>query len=111
MNIIEETISTEATRRNVRLMIPVMVHWAKTGHNEHSYGDLIHAIGKSHFSGIGHALYAVQEVLNALSKQSGKKIPTLNLFARTPRQCCLPKDLNSSVLNTTNWMKTESVNL
>ena len=85
MNIIEETISTEATRRNVRLMIPVMVHWAKTGHNEHSYGDLIHAIGKSHFSGIGHALYAVQEVLNALSKQSGKKIPTLNSLCKNTK--------------------------
>ena len=57
MNIIDDAISTEATRKNVRLMFPVMIHWAKTGHNEHTYGDLAHAIGKSKFSGIGHALY------------------------------------------------------
>lgn len=29
MNIIDDAISTEATRKNVRLMIPVMIHWAK----------------------------------------------------------------------------------
>lgn len=85
MNIIEKTISTEATRRNVRLMIPVMVHWAKTGHNEHSYGDLIHAMGKTQFSGIGHALYAVQKVLNALSEQTGREIPTLNSLCKNAK--------------------------
>lgn len=91
MNIIEKTISTEATRRNVRLMIPVMVHWAKTGHNEHSYGDLIHAIGKTQFSGIGHALYAVQKVLNALSEQTGRGIPTLNSLCKNAKTM-LPSD-------------------
>ena len=33
MDIIDSVISTEATRRNVRLMLPIMIHWAKTGHN------------------------------------------------------------------------------
>ena len=66
-------------------MIPVMVHWAKTGHNEHSYGDLIHAIGKTRFSGIGHALYAVQKVLNALSNQTGREIPTLNSLCKNAK--------------------------
>lgn len=66
-------------------MIPVMVHWAKTGHNEHSYGDLIHAIGKTQFSGIGHALYAVQKVLNALSEQTGREIPTLNSLCKNAK--------------------------
>ena len=72
MNIIDDAISTEATRKNVRLMIPVMIHCAKTGHNEHTYGDLAHAIGKSKFSGIGHALYFVQQVLDNLSTKSGR---------------------------------------
>lgn len=40
MNIIDDVIGTEATRKNVRLMLPVMIHWAKTGHDEHTYGDL-----------------------------------------------------------------------
>lgn len=44
MSIIDKTISTEATRRNVKLMLPVLVYWAKTGQKEHTYGDLISAI-------------------------------------------------------------------
>ena len=86
MNIIDDVISTEATRQNVRLMLPVLIHWAKSGHNAHTYGDLIHAIGKSKFSGIGHALYAVQEVLNSLSKKTGNKdIPTLNSLCKNAK--------------------------
>ncbi len=85
MNIIDDAISTEATRKNVRLMIPVMIHWAKTGHNEHTYGDLAHAIGKSKFSGIGHALYFVQQVLDNLSTKSCREIPTLNSLCKNAK--------------------------
>lgn len=85
MNIIDNAISTEATRKNVRLMIPVMIHWAKTGHNEHTYGDLAHAIGKSKFSGIGHALYFVQQVLDNLSTKSSREIPTLNSLCKNAK--------------------------
>ena len=86
MSLIDNVISTEATRQNVRLMLPILIHWAKSGHNEHTYGDLIHAIGKSKFSGIGHALYAVQEVLNNLSKKAGNKnIPTLNSLCKNAK--------------------------
>lgn len=85
MNIIDNVISTEATRKNVRLMLPVMIHWAKTGHNEHTYGDLAHAIGKSKFSGIGHALYSVQEVLNELSDKTNREIPTLNSLCKNAK--------------------------
>ena len=66
-------------------MLPVMIHWAKTGHNEHTYGDLAHAIGKSKFSGIGHALYFVQQVLDNLSTKSGRKIPTLNSLCKNAK--------------------------
>ena len=85
MNLIDNAISTEATRKNVRLMIPVMIHWAKTGHNEHTYGDLAHAIGKSKFSGIGHALYFVQQVLDNLSTKSSREIPTLNSLCKNAK--------------------------
>lgn len=85
MSIIDNIISTEATRQNVRLMLPVLVHWAKTGHNEYTYGDLIHAIGKPKFSGIGHALYAVQKVLDALSEETGREIPTLNSLCKNSK--------------------------
>lgn len=85
MNIIDDVIGTEATRKNVRLMLPVMIHWAKTGHDEHTYGDLAHAIGKSKFSGIGHALYSVQEVLNELSDKTNREIPTLNSLCKNAK--------------------------
>lgn len=92
MNIIDETITTERTRRNVRLMIPVMVHWAKLGQKDHTYGDLIYAIGKTPpFSGIAHALGAVQDVLDALSDRTGRDIPTLNSFCKNA-QSMLPSD-------------------
>lgn len=85
-DIIYNVIGTEATRENVRLMLPVMIHWAKTGQDNHTYGDLIHAIGKSKFSGIGHALYSVQAVLDELAKRTGRKdIPTLNSLCKNAK--------------------------
>lgn len=79
-------IGTEATKKNVRLMLPVMIHWAKTGQNNHTYGDLTHAIGKSKFSGIGHALYCVQAVLDELAKRTGRyDIPTLNSLCKNSK--------------------------
>ena len=87
MNIIDSVISTEATRHNVRLMLPIMIHWAKTGQNKHTYGDLTHAIGKPkpQFSGIGHALYCVQEVLNELAHITKRNIPTLNSLCKNAK--------------------------
>jgi biotin operon repressor len=74
LDIINTVVKTKRTRDNVRLMIPVLIHWAKTGQNRHTYGDLIHLIGKTRFSGIGHSLYAIQEVLNKLSEETEKEI-------------------------------------
>lgn len=91
MDIIDSVINTEATRRNVRLMLPIMIHWAKSGQNKHTYGDLTHAIGKTNFSGIGHALYAVQKVLNELATQKRRNIPTLNSLCKNAKTM-LPSD-------------------
>lgn len=85
-DIINSVIGTEATRENVCLMLPVMIHWAKTGQNDHTYGDLTHAIGKSKYSGIGHALYSVQAVLDELAKRTGRNdIPTLNSLCKNAK--------------------------
>lgn len=84
-NIIDEIISTEATRKNVRAMLPVLVYWAKTGQTNHTYGDLTRAIGKTKFSGIGYSLYAIQTVLNELSDITGRYIPTLNSLAKNSK--------------------------
>lgn len=85
MNIINTVVKNKRTRDNVRLMIPVLIHWAKTGQNTRTYGDLIHAIGKDKFSGIGYALYAVQKVLDSLSEKTKKEIPTLNSLCKNSK--------------------------
>lgn len=84
-NIIDDIIPTEATRKNVRAMLPVLVYWAKTGQTNHTYGDLTRAIGKTKFSGIGYSLYAIQTVLNELSDITGRYIPTLNSLAKNSK--------------------------
>lgn len=82
MNIIDKVISTEATRANVRKAIPVLVYWATTGQTNRRYNDLIKALGYNRFSGIGHVLGCIQEVIDALSKETGKTIPTLNTLCK-----------------------------
>lgn len=87
MDIINRVVKTKRTRDNVRLMIPVLIHWAKTRQNRHTYGDLTHAIGKTKFSGIGYSLYKVQEVLDRLSSEEElvEKIPTLNSLCKNSK--------------------------
>lgn len=78
MNIIDSIIPTEATRNNVRGMMPVLIYWAKSGQTYHTYEDLANAIGKKRGTWIGHVLGCIQDVIEALSKHTGRKIPTLN---------------------------------
>lgn len=75
----------QRTRDNVRKMLPVLIHWAKTGRKDRVYGDLINAIGKVKFSGIGHSLYAVQKVIDELASRSGNEIPTLNSLCKNAK--------------------------
>lgn len=78
MDIIDTIIQTEKTRENVRKAIPVLIHWAQTGQTNHTYSDLIIALGKNRFSGVGHVLGMVQDVVEALAEKLETKIPTLN---------------------------------
>lgn len=82
MNIINIVITTEATRLNVRRAIPVLVYWASTEQTNCRYNDLIKALGSTRFSGIGHVLGCVQEVIGTLAKETGRKIPTLNTLCK-----------------------------
>lgn len=77
-NIIDLIVKTSATRANVRLAIPVLIHWAQTGQTNHTYNDLIIALGKKRFSGVGYVLGVEQDVMDALAKNLNIKIPTLN---------------------------------
>jgi lantibiotic modifying enzyme len=82
MNIIDATIHTETTRHNVRLMIPILVHWAKIGKTDGTYGNISDILGKGGSQWVGEALLKVQEVINTLSEQSGRNIPTLNALVK-----------------------------
>lgn len=82
MNIIDKVISTPTTRSNVRKAIPVLVYWATTGQTNRRYNDLIKTLGYTRFSGIGHVLGCIQEVIDALSKETGKTTPTLNTLCK-----------------------------
>lgn len=85
MDLIEKVIKTTATRVNVRLAIPVLIHWAQTKQPNHTYTDLIAALGKKRFSGVGHVLGAEQDVMEALAKELEIKIPTLNSLIKNEK--------------------------
>ncbi len=81
-NIIDTVVTTEKSRKIVRIMIPLLIRWAKLGLTNKTYGDINKALGYEKFSGIGHQLYSVQNVIDALSEETGRDIPTLNSLAK-----------------------------
>ena len=83
---INQTIPTDATRKLVRSMIPVMIHWAKTGQTDHTYGELAAAIGRPKYHRLGHQLGYIQNVINALSETPKREIPTLNSLVRNKEE-------------------------
>lgn len=73
MDIINTVVETKRTRDNFRLMIPVLIHWAKTGQNRRTYGDLTHAIGKTKFSGIVTRFMLCKRFLTSYRRKKKKK--------------------------------------
>ena len=78
--IFEEVIPTSTTREKVKLIIPILIGWAKAGLSNMTYGDLNKLIGyKSGLnSSIGHMLGASDLVLKRLQELTGEDIPTPN---------------------------------
>lgn len=81
-NIIDTVVTTEKSRKIVRIMIPLLIRWAKLGLTNKTYGDINKALGYEKFSGIGHQLYSVQNVIDALSEKFDREIPTLNCLVK-----------------------------
>lgn len=88
--IFDEVISTSATREKVKLIIPILVGWAKAGITNKTYGDLNKLIGyKSGLnSSIGHMLGSSDLVLKRLQELTCEDIPTPN---------CLVCNANSGI--------------
>lgn len=81
-NIIDSVIHTTRSQELVRQIIPILVEWAKHGKTDKTYGDLIHALGYSRYSGIGEQLGNVEKVLVKLREVTGEDIPTLNALVQ-----------------------------
>ena len=82
-NIIDEVVSTEKTRENVRKIIPILVRWAKQGIVNNTYGDLIKELGYVRYSGIGSLLGYVDDVFKRFSELTEEIIPTLNALIKS----------------------------
>ena len=78
MNIINSIIHTKRSQELVGQIIPILVGWAKYGLTNKTYGDLIHALGYTRYSGIGDQLGNVETVMRELRKMTGEDVPTLN---------------------------------
>lgn len=72
MDIINSVIHTKRSQELVGQIIPILVGWAKFGITKKTYGDLIHALGYSRFSGIGDQLGNVETVMRELRRVTGE---------------------------------------
>ena len=86
MNIINSVIHTKRSQELVSQIIPILVGWAKYGLTNKTYGDLIHALGYTRYSGIGDQLGNVETVMRELRKMTGEEVPTLNALVKTPKE-------------------------
>lgn len=82
MNIIITVIHTKRSQELVGQIIPILVGWAKYGLTNKTYGDLIHALGYTRYSGIGDQLGNVETVMRELRKMTGEDVPTLNALVK-----------------------------
>lgn len=105
-NIIDSTIKTHRSRELMRLIIPILIQWAKSGKTDATYGELIHLLGMKAFTAIGDQLENVQKVLNALQKESGVIIPTLNSLVKS-KASNLPSDGFGSISKRYNELNKE----
>ena len=85
MDIINSVIHTNRSQELVGQIIPILVGWAKFGITTKTYGDLIHALGYTRFSGIGDQLGNVETVMRELRRVTGEDVPTLNALVKTPK--------------------------
>lgn len=109
-NLINEVVKTEKMRILVKKAIPLMIHWAKIGKTNNSYGDLIHHFGYSRYMGIGKVLGNIHNVFVELETVLGmdrNSLPTLNGLLKDPKTG-LPSDGFDYVIEEYSLMSTES---
>lgn len=86
-DLIDKVCKTQKMNEKVREAIPILIHWAKQGGQQRTYGDLNRALGYENGknSSIGYLLGEIDDVLEALYDETGEKIPTLNALVISPK--------------------------
>ena len=87
-NIIDSVIPQTRSRELVRQMIPILIRWAKQGQTDNTYGDMIHALGYTRYSGIGQQLGNIETVLRELRNRTGQDNQPLMLCVNNLRAGC-----------------------
>lgn len=86
INIIESVIHTSRSQELVSQIIPILVKWAINRQSNKTYGDLLHEIGYTHYTGIGTQLGNVEDVMRELRKITREDIPTLNALVKSSKE-------------------------
>ena len=81
--IIDEIIPQDRSRELARLIIPILIRWAKQGQTNKTYNHLIKELGYNVFSGIGKQLGKVDKVFKRFREVTGdNSIPMLNSLVK-----------------------------
>ena len=81
--IIDQVIPQKRSRELVRLIIPILIRWAKQGQTNKTYNHLIKELGYKIFSGIGKQLGKVDQVFKRFRLETGDyTIPMLNSLVK-----------------------------
>ena len=84
-NIIDTIVLTPRSQELVRLIIPILIRWAKSGKTGMTYGDLNMAVVGRRQYRLGHQLGQVHKVVDELQSRSGIEIPTLNTLVKNQK--------------------------
>lgn len=84
-DIIDAIVPTPRSQELVRLIIPILIRWAKSGKTDMTYGDLNMAVVGRRQYRLGHQLGQVHKVIDELQSRSGIEIPTLNTLVKNQK--------------------------
>jgi len=82
-NIIDDIIPQEKSRELVKMIIPILIRWAKQGLTNKTYDDLNNELGYIRYSGIGRQLGNIDDVFKRLGELTSEEIPTLNALVKS----------------------------
>ena len=82
-HLIDDVVPQEKSRELVKMIIPILIRWAKQGLTNKTYDDLNHELGYIRYSGIGRQLGNVDDVFKRFGELTSEEIPTLNALVKS----------------------------